>query len=253
MVRIVKLDPLEYSEAILDGPEFRNKLHQHEKHIVDLNKNLKVLLKKIKDVIAASEALRNAQDSFSVCLRDFQIGFTGPADDQESDVVDSLDFVFFLFQDIKEFSNSMINAGHNVIKVLDSFRKNKLDTFNVRGFCYSRCRSMLNIDCFKEKKKDYERQTTRYCSNLEKNLQAVLVQSKKEKLNYDDVRETEKSIKEENQLFYVKCLEYVYSIQEFEYDWFSFFSGNVSVYFISFDVQLLSVSIERFCNTFKAG
>ena len=55
MVQIHKLDPLEYKEAILDSPEFREKLKRHEKHIVDTSKNIKFLLKRFEDVISASE------------------------------------------------------------------------------------------------------------------------------------------------------------------------------------------------------
>lgn len=57
MVQILKLDHLEYKEAILDSPEFREKLRKHEKHIADTNKNIKALLKKFEDVISASEGL----------------------------------------------------------------------------------------------------------------------------------------------------------------------------------------------------
>lgn len=53
MVLILKLDRLEYKEAILDSPEFREKLKKHEKHIVDTNKNIKHLLKKFEDVLNA--------------------------------------------------------------------------------------------------------------------------------------------------------------------------------------------------------
>jgi hypothetical protein len=31
-------------------------------------------------------ALRNAQDSFSVCLKDFQLGFVGDTNEEESDI-----------------------------------------------------------------------------------------------------------------------------------------------------------------------
>jgi hypothetical protein len=55
MVQILKLDHLEYNEAILDSPEFREKLRKHEKHISDTSKNIKILLKKFEDVITASE------------------------------------------------------------------------------------------------------------------------------------------------------------------------------------------------------
>lgn len=56
MVQLSLLDHLEYREAILDSPEFREKLKKHEKYILDTSKNIKVLLKKFEDVITASES-----------------------------------------------------------------------------------------------------------------------------------------------------------------------------------------------------
>ena len=184
MVQLVRLDHLEYKEAILDSPEFRDKLRKHEKHIVDTSKNIKLLLKKLDDVISASEALRTAQNSFSLCLKDFQLGFVGDTNDEESDIgwwrrflwkfvftlciyiyiqimqfcltfqVDTLESTYGLFQDIKEFSNKMINTGRTLMNQLENFRKDKFDTF-------------------KEKKKDYEKQTVRYCTTIEKYLQSA--------------------------------------------------------------------------------
>lgn len=57
MVQILRLDHLEYKEAILDSPEFRDKLKRHEKHIAETSKNIKFLLKKFEDVITASEGM----------------------------------------------------------------------------------------------------------------------------------------------------------------------------------------------------
>lgn len=59
MVQLSQLDHLEYREAILDSPEFREKLKKHEKYILDTSKNIKVLLKKFEDVITASESKKN--------------------------------------------------------------------------------------------------------------------------------------------------------------------------------------------------
>lgn len=209
MVQIHKLDHLEYKEAILDSPEFREKLKRHEKHIVDTSKNIKLLLKKFEDVISASEALRNAQDAFSVCLKEFHIGFVGDTNEEESDIVDTLECTYTLFQDVKEFSTKMINTGHMLIKQLDSFRKDRLEQL-------------------KEKKKEYERQTVKYCAALEKYLQSQY-SSKRERNSEDstDSKETDKLVREENQLFYQKCLDYVLCIQEFEEKWFHFFSESI--------------------------
>lgn len=115
MVQVLKLDHLEYKEAIVDSPEFREKLRKHEKYISDTSKNIKVLLKKFEDVINAceskqkkikfpifyetfvflieiflNEALKNSQDLFSDCLREFPISFVGDLNEEESDIGNKL-------------------------------------------------------------------------------------------------------------------------------------------------------------------
>lgn len=210
MVQLSQLDHLEYREAILDSPEFREKLKKHEKYILDTSKNIKVLLKKFEDVITASETLKNAQDTFSVCLKEFQIGFVGDTNEEESDIVDTLDSTYFLVQDIKDFSTKMIDTGNSLFKQLDHFRKEK-------------------INQFKERKKEYERQTVKYCTTLDKYL-ASSQSSKKDKNNEevsDYSRENDKDVRDENNLFYRKCLEYVLCIQEFEEKWFHFFAESL--------------------------
>lgn len=57
MVQILKLDHLEYKEAIVDSPEFREKLKRHEKYIAETSKNIKLLLKKFDEVVTASESM----------------------------------------------------------------------------------------------------------------------------------------------------------------------------------------------------
>ena len=159
-----------------------------------------------------SKALKNAQDSFSECLKDFQIGFVGDSNEEEADIVDTLDCTYTLFQDINEFSTNMINTGHTLIKQLDAFRKEKIDTF-------------------KEKKKEYERQTVKYCSSVEKYLQSSQY-SKKERedsseLTASNSKDIDRAVREENQVFYQKCLDYALCIQEFEEKWFHFFAESV--------------------------
>ena len=98
-----------------------------------------------------------------------------------------------------------------MIKELDTFRKTRFESF-------------------KEKKKEYERQTIKYCSTAEKSLEKSFLASRKEKAHEEEVKEADRVMRDENNAFYVKCLDYVYSIQEFEYDWFSYFSGNILQY-----------------------
>ena len=59
----------------------------------------------------------------------------------------------------------MINTGHTLIKQLEEFRKNKIDNF-------------------KEKKKEYDRQTVKYCNTLDKYVQSMQYSKK-----HDDLTE----------------------------------------------------------------
>lgn len=201
MVHISQLDHLEYKEAILDSPEFREKLKKHEKYITDTSKNIKLLLKKFEEVILASETLRNAQDSFSTCLKEFGLGLVGGSNEEEIDIVDTLNSTYLLIQEIKEFSTKMINTGNSLFQQFDLFRKEHLNTF-------------------KERKKEYERQTVKYCTTNDK----YLASSQSKDKDYGDL---DKDVKEENQYFYKKCLDYILCIQEFEEKWFHFFAQSV--------------------------
>lgn len=209
MVHISQLDHLEYREAILDSPEFREKLKKHEKYITDTSKNIKLLLKKFEEVILASETLRNAQDSFSICLKDFGLGLVGGSNEEEIDIVDTLNSTYILIQEIKEFSTKMINTGNSLFQQFDFFRKE-------------------HINLFKERKKEYDRQTIKYCTTNDKYL-ASSQSAKKDKNNDDfgDSRELDRDVKEENQIFYKRCLDYILCIQEFEEKWFHFFAQSV--------------------------
>ena len=85
MVQIIKLDHLEYKEAILDSPEYREKLRKHEKHIADTSKNIKVLVKKFEDVINASEGkvsrIFNKLMCFQISLENLHV-YRGCLDDE---------------------------------------------------------------------------------------------------------------------------------------------------------------------------
>jgi hypothetical protein len=94
---------------------------------------------------------------------------------------------------------------------------------------------------------------------VEKNLQSHAI-SKREKQSDDEVnKEIDKLVKDEYSQFNSKCLDYVFSIQEFEYDWFSYFSGNVTArkYLLrKYFQNKLSFSFcygNRFFNMFKVG
>lgn len=96
-------------------------------------------------------ALRNAQDSFSNCLKEFGLGLVGGSNEEEIDIgksniqfktcwlnfyrivilVDTLNSTYVLIQEIKEFSTKMIDTGNSLFQQFDSFRKENLNLFKV--------------------------------------------------------------------------------------------------------------------------
>lgn len=49
------LKPLEFSEALLDSPYFRENIHEHEKELERTNDAIKLLIKECKSLIKAIE------------------------------------------------------------------------------------------------------------------------------------------------------------------------------------------------------
>ena len=49
------LKPLEYTEALLDGPYFRENIHEHERELDRTNDAIKSLIRECKSLIKATE------------------------------------------------------------------------------------------------------------------------------------------------------------------------------------------------------
>ena len=49
------LKPLEFSEALLDSPYFRENIHEHEKELERTNDAIKLLIRECKSLIKAIE------------------------------------------------------------------------------------------------------------------------------------------------------------------------------------------------------
>lgn len=53
---VLKLPPLEFTEALTDSPEFREKLRQHENELENTSNSIKTLLKKLNEVMTANKS-----------------------------------------------------------------------------------------------------------------------------------------------------------------------------------------------------
>lgn len=57
---ILKLPPLEFTEALTDSPEFREKLRQHENELENTSNAIKTLIKKLNEVMVANKSKFNS-------------------------------------------------------------------------------------------------------------------------------------------------------------------------------------------------
>ena len=53
---VFKLPPLEFTEALTDSPEFREKLRQHESELENTSNAIKTLIKKLNEVMVANKS-----------------------------------------------------------------------------------------------------------------------------------------------------------------------------------------------------
>ena len=53
---VLKLPPLEFTEALTDSPEFREKLRQHENELENTSNAIKTLIKKLNEVMLATKS-----------------------------------------------------------------------------------------------------------------------------------------------------------------------------------------------------
>jgi hypothetical protein len=54
---VLKLPPLEFTEALTDSPEFREKLRHHENELENTSNAIKTLIKKLNEVMVANKSM----------------------------------------------------------------------------------------------------------------------------------------------------------------------------------------------------
>ncbi|XP_036440564.1 rho GTPase-activating protein 42 isoform X4 [Colossoma macropomum] len=185
------LPTLEFSDAFLDSPDFRDRLKCHEIELERTNKFIKELIKDGNSLIGALKNLSVAVQKFSQSLQEFQFECIGDAEtDDEVNIAQSFKELSQLLNSVEEERRRLIqNADDVLITPLEKFRKEQ-------------------IGAAKEGKKKFDKETEKYYSTLEKHLN--LSSKKKESL----LQEADTQIDKERQLFYDASLEYVFKIQE---------------------------------------
>ncbi|XP_041864346.1 rho GTPase-activating protein 42 isoform X2 [Melanotaenia boesemani] len=185
------LPTLEFSDSFLDSPEFRDRLQCHEIELERTNSFIKDLIKDGNMLISALRSLSLAVQRFSQSLQEFQFECIGDAEtDDEINIALSLKEFSQLLSTMEEERKRLIqNADDVLIAPLERFRKEQ-------------------IGAVKEGKKQFDKETERYYSVLEKHLS--LSSRKKE----SQLHEADTQMSKDRQVFYDASLQYVFKIQE---------------------------------------
>ncbi|CAJ1063959.1 rho GTPase-activating protein 42 [Xyrichtys novacula] len=185
------LPTLEFSDSFLDSPEFRERLQCHEIELERTNRFIKDLIKDGNMLVSALRSLSLAVQRFSQSLQEFQFECIGDAEtDDEISIAQSLKEFSQLLSTMEEERKRLIqNADDVLISPLERFRKEQ-------------------IGAVKEGKKQFDKETERYYSVLEKHLS--LSSKKKE----SHLLEADVQMSKDRQVFYDASLQYVFKIQE---------------------------------------
>uniref|UniRef100_A0A8C9YLV3 Rho GTPase-activating protein 42 n=1 Tax=Sander lucioperca TaxID=283035 RepID=A0A8C9YLV3_SANLU len=185
------LPTLEFSDSFLDSPEFRERLHCHEIELERTNRFIKDLIKDGNMLVSALRSLSLAVQRFSQSLQEFQFECIGDAEtDDEISIAQSLKEFSQLLSTVEEERKRLIqNADDVLISPLERFRKEQ-------------------IGAVKEEKKQFDKETEKYYSVLEKHLS--LSSKKKE----SQLHEADSQMSKDRQVFYDASLQYVFKIQE---------------------------------------
>uniref|UniRef100_A0A665UGY4 Rho GTPase-activating protein 42-like n=1 Tax=Echeneis naucrates TaxID=173247 RepID=A0A665UGY4_ECHNA len=169
------LPTLEFSDSFLDSPEFRERLQCHEIELERTNSFIKDLIKDGNMLISALRSLSLAVQRFSQSLQEFQFECIGDAETDDEVNIGEINYIQ--------------NADDVLISPLERFRKEQ-------------------IGAVKEGKKQFDKETERYYSVLEKHLS--LSSKKKE----SQLNEADSQMSKDRQIFYDASLQYVFKIQE---------------------------------------
>ncbi|XP_049290595.1 rho GTPase-activating protein Graf isoform X1 [Anopheles funestus] len=189
--KMVKLQPLEFIDCLIDSPDFRENLNKHEKELEKTSQQIKRIIKEIKDLLAAAKSLSRAQRTLSKSLKEFNFECIGSTQtDDEQVIADSLKQFSKLISSIEEERDNMLDRAHaQILLPLEEFRK-------------------IHIGGVKENKKKYDKKTAKFCQAQERFLN---MSSKK---SSPAVIEADASLGMLEREYLRESLSYVLSIQE---------------------------------------
>ncbi|KPU74037.1 uncharacterized protein Dana_GF20660, isoform D [Drosophila ananassae] len=147
------LEPLEFEECIIDSPEFRENLNQHEKELDHTSHQIKRIIKEVKDLMTAAKVLSTRMKQLAILLNDFNFECIGNAQtDDENVICESLKRFCAIIGNIEEEREKMLTlADKHIIESLEEFRKKQ-------------------IGGVKENKKKFDKKTEKFCQSQERFL-----------------------------------------------------------------------------------
>ncbi|XP_035784241.1 rho GTPase-activating protein 26-like isoform X2 [Anopheles albimanus] len=114
---MVKLQPLEFIDCLIDSPDFRENLNKHEKELEKSSQQIKRIIKEIKDLLAAAKSLSRAQRTLSKSLKEFNFECIGSTQtDDEQVIADSLKQFSKLISSIEEERDNMADASLGMLE-----------------------------------------------------------------------------------------------------------------------------------------
>lgn len=186
---VLKLPPLEFTEALTDSPEFREKLRQHENELENTSNSIKTLIKKLNEVMVASKTLSKASRSVAETLKGFKFFVVGSKQtDEERDIESSLSYMGEVLHRIEEARDTLSASSETYLKKLDEFRKN-------------------TIGKAKNRKKEFDKSTQRYCALIETNMKIPTKRS-------DLFQEADANLQVQTKKFREETLDYVFLLQQ---------------------------------------
>ncbi|CAF1980187.1 unnamed protein product [Rotaria magnacalcarata] len=186
---VLKLPPLEFTEALTDSPEFREKLRQHENELENTSTAIKTLIKKLNEVMVANKTLSKASRSVAETLKSFKFFVVGSKQtDEERDIESSLAYMGEVLHRIEEARDSLSASSETYLKKLDEFRK-------------------TTIGKAKNKKKEFDKTTQRYCTLIENNMKIPTKRG-------DLFQEADANLLVQTKKFREETLDYVFLLQQ---------------------------------------
>ncbi|RUS85121.1 hypothetical protein EGW08_007126 [Elysia chlorotica] len=186
------LQPLEFADCLTDSPYFRTKLAEHEKELESTSKFIKTLVHHGRDVYSAAKQFSKAQRAFAKDLMEFKFECIGNnMTDGEICISESLRAFARFIEKIEDQRDILINNSEDhFVKPLENFRKE-------------------NIGAAKEEKKNFDKQTTKFCQSQERYLNM-----KPAKINDSILQEADTQVEFEKKAFYTASMKYVLKLQE---------------------------------------